>query len=385
MTDASSGPERQRIAQDALPGSLQVSLTSARSPACHIGPGTHSESMSMPPEFVIYLPVRNGGHHVDIAIRSVLAQSYASWRLVILENASTDGTPERLTRYDDARISVIPANRPLSMYDNWHRAYDLMADEPEDRLVTILGHDDVFHPDFLTDIAGLVDRYPDASLYQTLFDMIDENDGKVRPCRPVPESETWTSMLGGLLWYLRDSFGTGYVFRAGDYRRVGGIPDLPMLLYSDWLVFVRLTRLSYKASTLSNRFSYRRHISSTSGTPSKQRIAASLQGLWHFITLVRSEFAEFADTDAGRSSIAALLARELSLVTVPVIRRTFAPEDRRKLDELLTIYDETADGVSANTMVGQPFRPGRIFVAIRRFNAAQAYLRYQWWGRFRRR
>jgi glycosyltransferase involved in cell wall biosynthesis len=330
------------------------------------------------------LPVRNGGHHVDIAIRSVLAQSHKNWRLIILENASTDGTPERLAAYDDPRISIIPADRPLSMWENWHRAHDLMADEPDDRLTTILGHDDVFHPDFLSDIAALVDMYPDASLYQTLFDMIDENDGKVRPCRPVPDRESWTSMLGGLLWYLRDSFGTGYVFRAGDYRRVGGIPDLPMLLFSDWLVFVRLARLSYKASTLSNRFSYRRHTASTSGTPSREKHRAHLVSMWHFIRLVRSEFAEFATTDAGRAGIAALLARELSLLTVPVIRRTFSAEDRPKLTELLETYDEMAEGVSANTLVGQPFRPSGIFITIRRFNAAQAYLRYQYWGRFRR-
>lgn len=338
----------------------------------------------MSPAFVIYLPVRNGGHHVDIAIRSVLAQTHTAWRLVILENASTDGTPERLAKYADPRISVIPADRPLSIHANWHRAHDLMGEEDPQTLVTILGHDDVFHPDFLADIAALVQEHPDASLYQTLFDMIDENDGRVRPCRPVPETETWKSMLGGLLWYLRDSFGTGYVFRAGDWRRVGGIPDLPMLLFSDWLVFVRLARLSYKASTLSNRFGYRRHLASTSGTPSREKHAAHLSSMWEFIRLVRTEFAEFADTDAGRAGIAALLARELSLLTVPIIRRNFSAENRAKLDELLATYDAVAEGVPASTLVGQPYRPARIFVGIRRFNAAQEYLRYHWWGRFRR-
>lgn len=338
----------------------------------------------MSPEFLIYLPVRNGSHHVALAIDSVIAQTHRAWRMVILENASTDGTPERLARYEDPRITVIPADSPLSMYDNWHRAYELMADEPEDRLVTILGHDDVFHPDFLADIAALAVAHPDASLYQTQFYLIDENDGRTRPCRPLPDRENWTTMLGSLLWYLRDSFGTGYVFRAGDYRRVGGIPDLPLLLFSDWLVFVRLTRLSYKASTLSNRFSYRRHSASTSGTPSRERFSAHLASIAQFIGLVRTEFAEFATTDAGRAGIAALLARELSLLTAPVIRTSYSPTDRATLDNLLAIYDEVADGVPASTLVGQPYRPARLFVALRRFSATQQYLRYQWWGRHRR-
>lgn len=336
------------------------------------------------PQFVVYLPVRNGGHHVDLAIGSVLDQTHADWRLVILENASTDGTPERLAAYRDPRVTVRPAPRPLSMHENWHRAHDLMADEPADRLVTILGHDDVFHPDFLADIAVLARTHPDATCYQTLFDMIDENDGRMRPCRPVPDRESWTGFLGALMWSLRDSFGTGYVFRAGDWRRVGGIPDLPMLLYSDWLAFARLTRLGYKASTLTSRFSYRRHAASTSGTPSREKYAAFVTGLDRFLSIVREEFADYAETDGGRAAIAALLARELSLLTVPVIRAGFSADERARLDALVALYDEVADGVPASTLVGQPYRPARLFVAIRRFHAAHQYMRHHWLGRRRR-
>lgn len=330
------------------------------------------------PEFIIYLPVRNGGHYVDAAIASVLAQSHAAWRLVVLENASTDDTAERLARVRDPRVTVVPTDRPLSMHANWHRAHDLMADEPANRLVTILGHDDLFHPDFLADVARLVAEHPNASLYQTLFDLIDENDGRTRPCRPIPEEEGWTSMLGQLCWSLRDSFGTGYVFRAGDWRRVGGIPDLPMLLFSDWLAFARLTRLSYKACTLTSRFSYRRHLASTSGVPSREKHAAHLNAMRAFVGVLRTEFADFWDTDAGRSAVAALLARELSLLTVPVIRRTYGPAERAALVELEAVYDAVAAGVPMATLVGQPYQPGRLFVALRRFNATQKFLRHDW-------
>ena len=336
-------------------------------------------------EFVIYLPVRNGSRHVDIAVASVMAQTHGAWRLVVLENASTDDTPARLARYDDPRITVLPADRSLSIHANWHRAHELMASEPEDRLVTFLGHDDVYHPKFLADIAELASEHPEASCYQTLFDLIDENDGRMRPCRPVPDRESWTALLDNLLWSQRDSFGTGYVFRAGDYRRVGGIPNLPMLLFSDWLVFTRLTRLSYKASTLSNRFSYRRHIGSTSGAPSREKYAAHLAGMAKFVRIVQGEFAPFAQTDAGRAGLAAFLARELSLLNVPVIRADFSRKDRGKLDALLALYEQVAGGVPASTLVGQPYRPARLFMALRRFNAAQAYLRQRLRSRFRRR
>jgi hypothetical protein len=106
--------------------------------------------------------------------------------------------------------------------------------------------------------------------------------------------------------------------------------------------------------------------------------------MWQFVAIVRDELDEFARTDAGRAALAAFLARELSLLTIPVIRGSFSHEDRARLDKLLALYEEIADGVPASTLVGQPYRPARLFMAIRRFNAAQTYLRHHYWKRFRR-
>ena len=71
--------------------------------------------------FSVILPVRNGGNYIKVCVASILAQTYPEFNLVILENCSTDGTPEWLTTLTDPRISVIPAEKPLSIEDNWAR------------------------------------------------------------------------------------------------------------------------------------------------------------------------------------------------------------------------------------------------------------------------
>jgi hypothetical protein len=40
--------------------------------------------------------------------------------------------------------------------------------------MTILGHDDVLYPDYLSVIDDLIKKHPEASLYQTHFNFIDE-------------------------------------------------------------------------------------------------------------------------------------------------------------------------------------------------------------------
>lgn len=55
----------------------------------------------------IVMPTRNRGAKVPRAIESVLAQSYRTWDLVVVDDGSTDETPEVLAKFDDERIRVV--------------------------------------------------------------------------------------------------------------------------------------------------------------------------------------------------------------------------------------------------------------------------------------
>ena len=55
----------------------------------------------------IVLPVRNSARTLDLAIRSVLAQTYPNWELLIIDDGSSDESPAIAKRFDDRRIQLL--------------------------------------------------------------------------------------------------------------------------------------------------------------------------------------------------------------------------------------------------------------------------------------
>lgn len=55
----------------------------------------------------VIMPVYNAELYVARAIESVLAQRYSRWQLIIVNDGSTDGSADVITRYHDPRIQVI--------------------------------------------------------------------------------------------------------------------------------------------------------------------------------------------------------------------------------------------------------------------------------------
>jgi glycosyltransferase involved in cell wall biosynthesis len=220
------------------------------------------------PTFSVVIPVRDGEKYIGLAVESVLRQTYPHFHIFVLENGSKDRTTAIVQSYDDERIQLFPASRDLGIEENWARIVDLDLAE----YVTVLSHDDLFYPHFLEEIVHLVTTYPDASLYLPHFDLIDDAGNTTRPCYPMPAREDGDSFLHNLHALRRDSYATGYVMRSADYRRIGGMPALPDLMFADHLLAYRLSVLSYKACSPRSSFAYREHGQSISHVVKLDRI-----------------------------------------------------------------------------------------------------------------
>lgn len=55
----------------------------------------------------ILMPAYNAERYIEEAIRSVLAQTYTEWELLVVNDGSTDRTPELIAQFTDTRIRVI--------------------------------------------------------------------------------------------------------------------------------------------------------------------------------------------------------------------------------------------------------------------------------------
>ena len=59
------------------------------------------------PLVTVLMPVHNGGVYVAQAVNSILAQTFRDFEFVIVDDASTDSTPEYLATLCDARIRIL--------------------------------------------------------------------------------------------------------------------------------------------------------------------------------------------------------------------------------------------------------------------------------------
>ena len=167
------------------------------------------------PRFSILTPIYNTPPGLlGEAVRSVLAQSYEDWELIVVDDASTDPATVALLAggpWADPRVRV--ARRPTN--GNISAATNSAADAATGDWFVLLDHDDVLHPEALARLAIAIDREPDADLIYSDDDKIDLTGARFAP-QFKPD---WSPEL--LLSFCY----TGHVsaVRASLYREVGGM------------------------------------------------------------------------------------------------------------------------------------------------------------------
>jgi len=206
--------------------------------------------------YSVILPVRNGGHYVKECVNSILSQTTpANFNLLVLDNCSEDGTLDWLRSLQDRRIKLFPSEKPLTIEENWGRIRSIQKNE----FITIIGHDDFLDNNYLVVMNDLIDKHPGASLYQTHFRFINAGGEVIKKCRPMAKIQSVAEFMESIFIDSLDTMGTGYMMRAIDYDALGGIQPYPNLLFADHELWIKLTAISYKATSVTESFSYRLH------------------------------------------------------------------------------------------------------------------------------
>ncbi len=214
-------------------------------------------------KYSIILPVKNGGLHIKECVDSILKQTYKDFELLVLDNASTDNTLNYLQNIKDNRLKIFPSEKDLGIVENWGRIKDLN----KGIFITLIGHDDILLPNYLTEMDRLIHEFPEASLYQTHFKFIDAASNITGDCKPMIIQEGIKSFLEKQFTNSIDSMGTGYMMRSKDFDELGGMPQqYPNLIFADYQLWMQLTALSFKATSPECCFYYRVHKSASTLT-----------------------------------------------------------------------------------------------------------------------
>lgn len=127
----------------------------------------------MTPRVSVCIPAYNYARYLPAAIDSVLAQEFADYELVVVDNASEDETPAVLARYGD-RIRAHRNDRNVGLFGNFARCLELARGD----LVKFLAADDWLHPAYLAEAVALMDRHSSAAIVSGPGFFVD-GDGRV--------------------------------------------------------------------------------------------------------------------------------------------------------------------------------------------------------------
>jgi glycosyltransferase involved in cell wall biosynthesis len=125
----------------------------------------------------IIIPAFNAAPYVEQAVESVLAQSYPNYELVIVDDASTDNTPEILEGYrTHPKVRLYRNRTNLGMAANWNAGLG----HAQGALIAKLDADDLHAPDFLAEVVPVFQKYPAVGLVFSAANLLHRN-GRVTP------------------------------------------------------------------------------------------------------------------------------------------------------------------------------------------------------------
>jgi glycosyltransferase involved in cell wall biosynthesis len=167
------------------------------------------------PRLSVVMPVHNAAPYLDASIGSILGQTFEDFELVVLDDASTDGSAARLLAWAarDPRVRVVRSEARLGIV----RSADRVVREARAPVCARMDADDVSRPGRLAAQWAVLEANPDASLVGTLWEGIDAAGRLVRPrdrWRLVRRS-SFAPFPHGSIMFRRDAFEA-----AGGYRSV---------------------------------------------------------------------------------------------------------------------------------------------------------------------
>ena len=188
------------------------------------------------PRVIIGSPLFNHAKDFPEAIESILNQTYTDFALVLVDDCSTDATPDIAREYValDARVSYRRNTERLGLIGNSHESFNAArARHPDAEYFAWASDHDLWHPRWLQQLVDTLDAHPEVVLAYPLNRRIGPS-GEILRRKPwsfdtFGMTGTWSRLrlgirkmsAGNMVYGL---YRIGALEKAGVYRRVL-VPD----------------------------------------------------------------------------------------------------------------------------------------------------------------
>lgn len=197
------------------------------------------------PLVTIVVPVYNGERYLRESLQSIVEQSYPNIDVLVMDDASSDRTPQILASFGD-KISVYrqPTNRGqfANVSDGVARA--------SGELIAVYHSDDIYDPNIVAREAAFMSAHPEAGAVFALDTMIDEQgrprgEGQVRLPAEIRDGGLldYQTIFNVLLLYRNRIFrAPSSMVRASAYRETGPYRGAEYPVAADFEMFLRIAR-----------------------------------------------------------------------------------------------------------------------------------------------
>ena len=215
------------------------------------------------PRVSVIMAVFNAERYLRSALDSILGQTFGDLELLVVDDGSTDATPQILGAARDSRMRVLRQENagPAA-------ARNRAAAAARGEYLAVMDADDVSLPRRLEQQVAFLDAHPGVGVLGTAYDRIDERGEVSRTIVGLTEDQDLQRML-----FIRCPFIHGSVMmRRSLFVEVGGYADM---FDEDYELWTRLFGRTRFASTTEVLFRYRVHDSGISQRSSARRSPAS--------------------------------------------------------------------------------------------------------------
>lgn len=197
----------------------------------------------MTPLVTILVPVFNGERYLRESLDSILSQTYPRIEIIVMDDASTDSTPEIVASYAD-RVKYYRQSHNRGIYENVNDGIATASGE----FIATYHADDIYDPLIVEREVAFLERYPEAGAVfcqDTFIDPQGRMRGQlnippeVRGNRPLPYSIVFNALLKYKNVFLTCP---SSMVRASVYRDVGVYRQAQFRNTSDLEMWLRIAR-----------------------------------------------------------------------------------------------------------------------------------------------
>ena len=135
--------------------------------------------------FSVVIPLYNKANYVLKTIECVLNQTFFDFEIIVVNDGSTDNSLSVVNEINDDRIRVFSKeNEGVALARNFG------IGKAQHEYIAFLDADDLWLPDYLETIKGMIEQYPQAGIFSTSFTIDYLGRKSIMINHNMPEGET---------------------------------------------------------------------------------------------------------------------------------------------------------------------------------------------------